>query len=149
MVDHLLTAIFVTEDAESLKHDPMSQLKCIHMKFVICADLARSCKLSMQTILKYASHQVFGLITYLVILNSDTITLLEEFVTLQFFTDFILHKSWFYLLKEELITYETLQNNILSIKSHNKDTLYTLDNLKKNLPALFSRIALSQKLTTP
>jgi hypothetical protein len=114
------------------------------MKFVICADLARSCKLSMQTILKYASHKVFGLITYLVILNPATITLLDEFVTLQFFTDYILHKSWFYLLKQELITFETLQNNILSIKAgNNKDPYYTLDMLKKNLPALFSRIALS------
>jgi hypothetical protein len=103
----------------------------------------------MKTLLKHASTKVFGLITYLLILNKATLALIEEFLDLQFFNDEILHKSWFFLLKQDLLTFETLKNTLLSMKhAVTKLPIYDLDSIKKQLPTLFARIALSQNLST-
>ena len=63
MVKDLLRVIFNTQDALSEKDDSRRQLTCIQMKFHICCDLALACKISVQDLLRHASHKVYGCIT--------------------------------------------------------------------------------------
>ena len=60
MINDLLSAIFVTKDAQACEGDHERQMVCILMKFKVCEDLAISCKLTMQQLLQHASHQIYG-----------------------------------------------------------------------------------------
>ena len=103
------------------------------MKFQICKDLAISCKISIQNLLKHASHKIYGRITQLVMLNPDVIKVVDHFITLSFYQDYILHKSWFYLLQNDLINYETLEKDLLSLTYDDKEQVFTLHMIKINL----------------
>ena len=91
------------------------------MKFVICQDLAKSCKLKIQQLFRYCSEKIYGLLTHLLILNGAVVYLIEEFLGLGFYTDVVFHRSWYYLLKEEILTYDVLERSVLGLKNpHSK-----------------------------
>ena len=48
------------------------------------------------------------MVTYSVILHPVTMTLIEELIGVEFYTENVLHKSWFYLLQNELLTFDSL-----------------------------------------
>ena len=99
MVNELLDVIFRTSDVANLESkDHEKQLLCVQMKFQICKDLAISCKISIQNLLKHASHKIYGRITQMLMMNPDIIKVINHFITLNFYQDYILHKSWYYLL---------------------------------------------------
>ena len=111
------------------------------MKFQVCKDLAISCKISIQNLLKHSSNKVFGCITQLLMMNEDVIKVINHFITLNFYQDYILHRSWFYLLQNNLINYEKLDKNLLSLKYDNGEPIFTLHLLKINLHILVAKIA--------
>lgn len=47
MVNDLLKVIFCTSDAKAEEGNPDRQLTCIQMKFHLCGDLAKACKISI------------------------------------------------------------------------------------------------------
>ena len=48
-------------------------------------------------------------------MNSDVIKIIHSYLTLGFFKNEILHKSWYYLLVNDLISFDTLQSRVLSL----------------------------------
>ena len=54
-------------------------------------------------------------------LNPDVIKVVDHFITLSFYQDYILHKSWFYLLENDLINYEKLEKDLLSLTYDDKE----------------------------
>ena len=121
---------------------------CVQMKFQVCADLAKSSKVSIQDLLRHASHKVYGCITQLMMMNADVINIIDSYITLDFFSNELIHKSWYYLLVNDLISRNILEESILSLTTdvNNSSTpIYTLDRLKKCLHELISRIALTKK----
>ena len=74
------------------------------MKFQVCADLAKSCKVSIQDLLRHASHKVYGCIMQLMMMNADVIKIIDSYLTLEFFSYELMHKSWYYLLVNDLIS---------------------------------------------
>ena len=62
IVNDLLRVIFQTKDAIN-ETNMKRQLMCVQMKFQVTADLAKSCKVSIQDLLRHASHKVYGCIT--------------------------------------------------------------------------------------
>ena len=142
MINSLLEVIFKTTDAEALcKANSEKLLLCMEMKFQVCQDLAISCKISIQNLLKHASNKVCGCITQLLMMNEDVVKVVNHFITLTFYQDYILHRSWFYLLKNDLINYEKLDKHLLKLKYDNGEPIFTLHLLKINLHILVAKIA--------
>ncbi len=100
IVDAILEKILTEDDARSFKNFPDKLFDLIKTKFKLVCDLARSCRLSVQDLLKHASLKVYSQITKLVMLDKLTIPLLELFFTLEFFKNHILNKSWFHILQD-------------------------------------------------
>ena len=98
----------------------------------------------MQDLLRHASHKVYGCITQLMLMNADVIKIIDAYLTLQFFTHEILHKSWYYLLVNNLINYNILEEKVLSLR-HGDEPIFSLDRLKSKLYELIARIALNKK----
>ena len=114
MVDALLDKILTLDDARNLKDLPDKLFELIKTKFKLVADLARSCRLSVQDLLKHASLKVYSQITKLVMIDKLTIPLLELFFTLDFFKNHILHKSWFHILQDGKFEHHNLKSSLLS-----------------------------------
>ena len=114
------------------------------MKFKVCEDLATACKLSIQTLLKYASHKVFGMITYLLMLNRDTLGVINQFIGLHFYENWIIHNSWFYLMEKNLIKYEDLESKLLHLTNEEDKPVFGLKEIKLNLYYLMAKIASSK-----
>ena len=119
------------------------------MKFHVCSDLARACKISVQDLLRHASHKIYGCITQLMMLNPDVLKIIAKYLSLKFFQNEVLHKSWYYLLVNKLINFELLETRILSLtlggELNDKNCLFKLDDLKSRLHDLIARIALSDQ----
>ena len=77
------------------------------------------------------------------IMNADVIKIINSYLTLKFFKDEILHKSWYYLLKNNLINYETLEQRVLSLTYDNEGSqkIFELEFLKQRLDDLIAKIA--------
>lgn len=81
-------------------------------------------------------------------MNSDVIKIIDSYLTLEFFLEEILHKSWYYLLTNDLINYRILEESVLSLTfdgDHSSKPIFTLDRLKNRLHELIARIALNKK----
>lgn len=48
-------------------------------------------------------------------MNGNVIKIVNSYITLKFFEEEVLHKSWYYLLVNDLITYEGLKENLLKL----------------------------------
>ena len=48
-------------------------------------------------------------------MNSDVIRIISSYLGLEFFRKEIVHKSWYYLLVNNLINFEILQERVLSL----------------------------------
>ena len=132
IINKLLRIIFETSDAVNETDNHERQLTCIQMKFHLCQDLAKACKISIQDLLKHASHKVYGMILQLMLLSPDVIKIISSYITLKFFKEEILHKGWYYLLVNDLLTREILEQNVLSLTedgSEDGDRLFTLKDL--------------------
>ena len=114
------------------------------MKFHLCQDLAKSCKISIQDLLRHASHKVYGNITQLMLLNPDVIKIISSYITFKFFKEEILPKGWYHLLVNDLLTREILEQNVLTLTddgSINGNPLFTLKDLQYELHDLIAKIA--------
>lgn len=80
IVNELLRIIFNTKDAEGEIDNPRRLLVCVQTKFHVCNDLAKSCKISMQDLLRHASHKVFGCITQLVMMHPEIIQIVDSYI---------------------------------------------------------------------
>jgi len=116
MVDALLEKILIEEDARSLKDFPDKLFDLIKTKFKLVTDLARSCRLSVQDLLRHASLKVYSQITKLVMIDKLTIPLLDLFFTLEFFKNHILNKSWFHILQDGNFEHQHLKDSLLSYR---------------------------------
>ena len=58
MIKRLLEIIFVTSDAEGTEEDKMFEI--VQEKFKYLGDLAKSCKLTSQELLRYSSRKIFS-----------------------------------------------------------------------------------------
>ena len=114
MIDGILEKILTEDDARNFKDCPDKLFDLIKTKFQLVADLARSCRLSVQDLLRHASLKVYSRITELVMINKLTIPLLELFFTLDFFKNHILHKSWFHILQDGKFEHHNLKSSLLS-----------------------------------
>ena len=114
MIDGILEKILTEDDAKNFKDGPKKLYDLIKTKFRLVADLARSCRLSVQDLLKHASLKVYSQITKLVMIDKLTIPLLELFFTLDFFKNHILHKSWFHILQDGKFEHHNLKSSLLS-----------------------------------
>lgn len=69
IVDRYLKMILCISDAETISGDNDTLFECVLMKFRLVRDLATSCRLPVQELLKHASPQIFSNITRLLLLN--------------------------------------------------------------------------------
>jgi len=94
--------ILCRSDATSVLNDEKRLFDCIHMKFILVTDLAISCKMTVQELLRYANQNVYSNITYFLMLHNCVVWLIENSLCgFTFYKENILHKSWFYLLTNE------------------------------------------------
>jgi hypothetical protein len=98
IVDAILEKILDEEDARNFRDFPDKLFDLIKTKFKLVTDLARSCRLSVQDLLKHASLKVYSQITKIVMIDKLSIPLVDLFFTLEFFKNHILNKSWFHIL---------------------------------------------------
>lgn len=77
------------------------------------------------------------------IMNADVIKIINSYLTLKFFKEEILHKSWYYLLVNNLITFEILDQRILSltVEGEGSAKIFELELLKNRLHDLIAKIA--------
>ena len=108
MVRTLMQTIFIVHDAEELMDNHSKQLDCIVSKFKLLHDLSTTLKVNIQDLLKYSSDDICGKITYMLILNGDTVSVIDYYVGFEFYLGFILPRAWFFLLANQKITYEKL-----------------------------------------
>jgi hypothetical protein len=101
IVDAILDKILTVDDARNFKYLPEKLFELIKTKFKLVCDLARSCRLSVQELLKHASLKIYSQITKLVMLDKLSIPLVELFFTSEFFKNYIIHKSWFHILQDD------------------------------------------------
>lgn len=147
MIRKLLEIIFETGDAESLNEDKDNQFECFLEKFKFCSDLAQSCKLSTQELLRLSSRKIFSQITKILMMNADTICLIDEFIGVEFFKKEILPKAWFHLLKNSEINADQLEKKILEVK-YQDDYLIRDSEIKRGLYECLAQTACSKKLTS-
>ena len=113
-IDGLLGKILTLNDARNFKDGPEKLYSLIKTKFKVVANLAYSCQVSVQDLLMHASLKVYSQITELVMIDKLTIPLLELFITLDFFKNHILHKSWFHILQDGKFEHHNLKSSLLS-----------------------------------
>lgn len=70
--------ILCRSDAISVKDNPEELFSCIHMKFILVNDLAISCKLTVENLLRHASHKVYSNITYFLIMSENVLWLISN-----------------------------------------------------------------------
>ena len=66
------------------------------------------------------------------LLSPDVIKIISSYITLKFFKEEILPKGWYYLLVNDLLTREILEENVLSLTedgSEEGNRLFTLKSL--------------------
>ena len=146
IVDAILEKILTEEDARNFKDFPDKLFDLIKTKFKLVTDLARSCRLSVQDLLKHASLKVYSQITKLVMIDKLTIPLVDLFFTLEFFKNHILNKSWFHILQDRKFEHQSLKDSLLSYREQDGSLMFSLSSLKCNLHFLFAKIA-SCKMT--
>lgn len=80
-------------------------------------------------------------------MNPDVVKIINSYLDLKFFEEEILHKSWHYLLVNNLLTFELLESKILSLTfgGEQTDKIFSLDRLKSRLHDLISKIAKNKK----
>ena len=145
MVAKMLEVIFETGDVEPYKDDKDLQFEIIAEKFKFLQDLAQTCKLSTEELLKFSSRKIFSQITKILIMNTQSICLIDYFIGVDFFKNFLLPKSWFYLMKNDEIDQEKIQI-ILKIKWQDEPMIREND-IKKGLYECIGQTACSKKLT--
>ena len=93
--------------------------------------------------LRHASSKVYGCITQLLLMNTDVIKIINSYLTLRFFEEEILQNSWYYLIKNDLLTYEILEKNLLSLTDGGDygKKVFDLGRLKSKLHDLIAKIA--------
>ena len=111
------------------------------MKFKVCEDLATACKLSIQTLLRYASHKIYSYITLLLMLNRDTLGVINKFIGLHFYQNVIIPNSWFHIMEKNQMKYEDLENKLLTLTDEDDQPIFNLKILKLNLFFLIAKIA--------
>ena len=128
----ILDCIFTVRDVELLAGDSVKQLDCIASKFKLLHDLSITLKVPVQDLLRYSSDDICGKITYFLILCGDTLSVLDYYVTFEFYLAYILPRSWFFLLTTQKITPEKLQETLLRLKYKDR-FIITLVDIKNNL----------------
>ena len=80
-------------------------------------------------------------------MNSDVIRIISSYLGLEFFRKEILHKSWYYLLVNNLINFEILQERVLSLTfdRENSAKVFELTDLKSKLHELITKIATNKE----
>ena len=117
-------------------------------KFIIVNDLAASCNLPVESLLRYASPRIFSNITSFLLTHEGVQSLIEQFLGgLHFFKEHILPRSWFHLLTmDEAAGTEPLSNESLQrlLKYRNpadgRET-FSLSQIKLHLYVVISKIA--------
>ena len=104
----ILDCIFTVRDVELLAGDSVKQIDCIASKFKLLHDLSITLKVPVQDLLRYSSDEICGKITYFLILCGDTLSVLDYYVTFEFYLAYILPRSWYFLLTTQKITHERL-----------------------------------------
>jgi len=94
----MLDCIFLEEDAQSLKEDPETQLHCILLKYKLASDLAKAFQVPFQQLITYAPSHIHGKMAYMLVLNANTLNVIEELLGLAFFLKKVLPRAWFYLI---------------------------------------------------
>lgn len=117
------------------------------MKFHLCCDLAKANKISVQELLRNASSKIYGRIAQLLLLNPHVIKIINSYITLEFFQDEIVHRSWYYLIVNDLLTNEILQERVLSLTFGSGDSrkIFDLKQLKGKLYDLIAKIATNKQ----
>jgi hypothetical protein len=146
IVDAILEKILDEEDARNFRDFPDKLFDLIKTKFKLVTDLARSCRLSVQDLLKHASLKVYSQITKIVMIDKLSIPLVDLFFTLEFFKNYILNKSWFHILQDGNFEHQSLKDSLLSYREQDGSLMFSLSSLKRNLHFLFAKIA-SCKMT--
>ena len=75
----------------------------------------------------------------------SVICLIDAFISIKFFKTYILPKSWFYLIKDNKITQQKIQDEILSIKWRD-EKMITEHEIKKGLFECIAQTASSKNL---
>ena len=64
--------------------------------------------------------------------DKTIICLIDAFISIKFFKEFVLPRSWFYLILEDKINQERIQDSILKIKWRD-EKMITENEIKKGL----------------
>ena len=80
-------------------------------------------------------------------MNPDVIKIINSYLDLKFFEEEILHRSWYYLLANDLLNFEILESKILSLTfgGEQTDRIFNLERLKNRLHDLIAKIAKNKK----
>ena len=108
-------------------------------------DLAQSCKLTTQELLKYSSRKVLSKITWLFMIDKSIICLIDAFISIKFFKEYVLPRSWFYLILHNHINQEMIQESILKVKWQD-ERIITEAEIKKGLYECIAQTACSKSL---
>ena len=130
MIQKLLEVIFSHEDITQ-DQDEAKTHEILKDKFKFCADLAQSAKLSISELLTHASKKVCAKLAILVSKSTDTLCLIDYFITIKFFKESILPRAWFPILKDQLLKKKDLDR--LLTTSWQNEKLIRDSELKKGL----------------
>ena len=142
IVAHLLLKIFTISDLKHVR-DPEDLFQILFERFKLCSDLAKSCKLSVQDLLRFCSRKVYSSILRMIILCPDALKLVETFIGAEFYKKHMLPQSWFHLIKNNEMDSKIVEDIILHLKVNDgKDYLVNIHELKDQLHHCISKIAL-------
>ena len=79
-------------------------------------------------------------------MNNRAIYLIEYFIGVEFFKNYILPKSWFYLIQNDDINSEKIEKNILELEWEKEKLIKDCD-IKKGLFECIAQTACSKKLS--
>lgn len=113
MVAMLLNAIFTISDADYLASSKEKQLDVILKKFKGLQLLEKTLLVPASNIVRYSSSTICGKITYLSMLQGDSLCVIDDFIGYDFFCNYVLPRSWYYLLNKKKITYDKLKESLL------------------------------------
>lgn len=80
-------------------------------------------------------------------MNTDVIKIINSYLTLRFFEEEILQSSWYYLIKNDLLTFEILEKHLLSLTDGGDygKKVFDLGRLKNKLHDLIAKIAINRQ----
>ena len=78
-------------------------------------------------------------------MNPDIIKMIDHFISLEFYEEHILHRSWFYLVNHQLLDCEKMDQDLLSLKFECGEPIFSLEKFKSNFDHLLCKIASCKK----